>query len=137
MDLKNVLKSNGFRIGLLALAAIISVFLVFTKKSNQNEINSVIPYKNQLIVFVQDGCIHCSHAEEFLNKNKFKDVVVVFHNLKEPKSMNLLFESIERLAIPQENLGTPIFIFNDNYIIGFSQEQENHLTQMIKEKKIK
>ena len=90
---------------------------------------------NELSVFVQDGCIHCKQAEEFLNDNKFDNISVVFYNLKDEYSLNYLFKQVARLDIPQDNLGTPILIFNDEYIIGFGEAQKALLIEAINEKK--
>jgi len=94
---------------------------------------------DQLMVFVQDGCLHCNHAEEFLKANaeKYKDVNIVFYNLKDGKAQTLCYKNILRLNIPQKNLGTPIFIKGDEYIIGFGEKEKSNLERLLSEKKIK
>ncbi|HSQ97986.1 MAG TPA: hypothetical protein VLL98_04685 [Rickettsiales bacterium] len=91
--------------------------------------------QNELLVFVQDGCPHCAHAEDFLNNNKFDGVKVVYHNLNNKTSLGLLFQYIAKLSIPQKDLGTPLFIFNDEYIMGFSEEEKNSLINLITNRK--
>lgn len=92
--------------------------------------------QNELLVFVQDGCPHCAHAEEFLNNNNFDGVDVVYHNLKDSSSLDLLFQYVNKLNIPQANLGTPVFIFNNEYIVGFGEEEKNNLINLLTNKKI-
>ena len=87
--------------------------------------------KDNLLVFVQDGCPHCAHAEDFLNNANIKSVNVVYHNLKNKNSLALLFQNITRLNIPKDQLGTPIFIFNDKYIIGFGEEKKAQILDLI------
>lgn len=94
---------------------------------------------NELMVFVQDGCPHCEHAEQFLsgNNEKSDDVEVVIYNLKDRESLALLFKNISRLNIPQDGLGTPIFIMGDEYIIGFGEDEKSILKQLLMGKKIR
>lgn len=87
--------------------------------------------KDNLLVFVQDGCPHCAHAEDFLNNANIESVNVVYHNLKNKNSLALLFQNITRLNIPKDQLGTPIFIFNDKYIIGFGEEKKAQILDLI------
>lgn len=87
--------------------------------------------KDDLLVFVQDGCPHCAHAEDFLNNTNIESVNIVYHNLKNKNSLALLFQNIARLNIPKDRLGTPIFIFNDKYIIGFGEEEKAQILDLI------
>lgn len=115
--------------------AIIAFFALVKFKSNSKNAESLSNNSNELSVFIQDGCIHCEHAEEFLNNNKFDNINVVYYNLKYNNSVNLLLKEISRLNIPKENLGTPIFVIGDKYIIGFGEEKKQELIDQINEKK--
>lgn len=115
--------------------AIIAFFALVKFKSNSKNAESLSNNSNELSVFVQDGCIHCEHAEEFLNNNKFDNINIVYYNLKDNDSVNLLLKEISRLNIPRENLGTPIFVIGNKYIIGFGEEEKQELIDQINEKK--
>ena len=93
--------------------------------------------KDDLLVFVQDGCPHCAHAEDFLNNTNIESVNIVYHNLKNKNSLALLFQNITRLNIPKDQLGTPIFIFNDKYIIGFGEEEKAQILDLISNENFK
>lgn len=120
----------------LSLFIVFLLFIIISAKEglfhqvkidkNLDEIN-----KNDLLVFVQDGCPHCAHAEDFLNNTNIESVNIVYHNLKNKNSLALLFQNITRLNIPKDQLGTPIFIFNDKYIIGFGEEEKAQILDLI------
>lgn len=119
----------------ISLIIIFCIFLNFKYTSKfKVDLNNNIN-KNELLVFIQDGCVHCEHAENFLNNNKFDNIEVKYYNLKDKNSLNLLFKQISRLNIPKENLGTPIFVIDDKYIIGFGEEEKEMLINIINEKK--
>lgn len=122
----------------ISLIIVFFAFFAFLKFKNNPkfkvDLNNDID-KNELLVFVQDGCIHCEHAEDFLNNNKFDNIEINYYNLKDSNSVNLLFKQISRLNIPKENLGTPIFVIDDKYIIGFGEKEKEMLIDVINEKK--
>lgn len=122
----------------ICIACCFILFLLFLKSQYTSKIklNSASDIKNnELSVFVQDGCIHCEHAENFLNNNKFENINIVFYNLEDNDSLNFLFKQVSRLNIPRDQLGTPIIVFGDKYIIGFGEAEKSRLIEIINEKK--
>ncbi len=140
-NLKTKIKTEPFKYIILLLALLMFISLFFVKNNIRKTDNSRSDQQpsNELMVFVQDGCLHCEHAEEFLaiNAGKYKDINVVFYNLKNRDAQVLLFKNISRLDIPQDGLGTPIFIMGDEYIVGFGENEKSNLIQLLKEKKIR
>lgn len=139
MKLIEKIKSEPFKYSALAVA----ILLFFTILFNEGLLNNAkIDEKvsninqNELLVFIQDGCIHCKHAEDFLANSTFDGIKVVYHNLKDQTSMGLLFQYITKLHISEKGLGTPIFVFNDNYIVGFGEEQKDSLTKLLNNEKL-
>ena len=140
-NIKEDIKTKPLKYQILAILIILFIGLLFTKPiiiDNKNSLKNQ-DTENELMVFIQDGCLHCLHAEQFLNsnKNKFKNIHITYYNLKDSSSQVKLFRNISRLRIPQQGLGTPIFVINDNYIIGFGEQQKSNLVQLLNEKKIK
>ena len=137
--LKEKFKQEKFKYSLIFIMAILFLFLSFREHFSNYFLDKNVEniHKNELSIFVQDGCIHCQHAEEFFNNNKFDNINVVYYNLKDRDSLAFLFKNITRLNIPQSELGTPIFVLDNNYIIGFSEESKNALLNIIKKKKKK
>ena len=122
----------------IAITFAILLFFIFLNSKYNSKINinsNQDVDKNELSVFIQDGCIYCEHAENFLKNNKFDNIKVVFYNLKDNTSLNYLFKQISRLNIPKDNLGTPIFVLDDKYIIGFGEPEKAMLIEIINEKK--
>ena len=140
-NIKEDIKTKPLKYQILAILIILFIGLLFTKPiiiDNKNSLKNQ-DTENELMVFIQDGCLHCLHAEQFLNsnKNKFKNIHITYYNLKDSSSQVKLFRNISRLRIPQQGLGTPIFVINDNYIIDFGEQQKSNLIQLLNEKKIK
>ena len=120
----------------LSLFIVLLLFIIISAKEglfHQVKIDKNLENinKDDLLVFVQDGCPHCAHAEDFLNNISIESVNIVYHNLKNKNSLALLFQNITRLNIPKDQLGTPIFIFNDKYIIGFGEEEKAQILDLI------
>lgn len=135
-DYINSVKKKPMFYVLLFCGILIFCLLLNSYNKLKIEINSIEDINsNELSVFVQDGCIHCKQAEEFLNNNKFDNISVVFYNLKDESSLNYLFKQVARLNIPQDNLGTPILVLDNKYIIGFGEAEKALLIEMINEKK--
>lgn len=140
-NLKAKIRTKYFNYSLLLILIITFVFLFFLKnnirKTKNSELNKTT--NNELMIFVQDGCIHCKHAEEFLSVNidKYKNINFIFYNLKNRESQVLLFKNISKLNIPKENIGTPIFIMDNKYIIGFGEKEKSNLIRLLNEKKIR
>ena len=132
--LKEKFKQEKFKYSLIFIMAILFLFLSFREHFSNYFLDKNVEsiHKNELSIFVQDGCIHCQRAEEFFNNNKFDNINVVYYNLKDRDSVAFLFKNITRLNIPQSELGTPIFVLDNNYIIGFSEESKNALLNLIK-----
>ena len=128
------IKNESFKY--LSLFIVFLLFIIISAKEglfHQVKIDKNLENinKDNLLVFVQDGCPHCAHAEDFLNNANIESVNVVYHNLKNKNSLALLFQNITRLNIPKDQLGTPIFIFNDKYIIGFGEEKKAQILDLI------
>lgn len=139
MKLINRIKNQPvkFIVSLLIVVAIVYLFFIKDvgngKYKNGVENKAVQPV--ELSVFVQDGCYYCEQAEHFLNVNKFKNVNVVYYNLKDKESQIALSRNIAKYKIPQNKLGTPVFFIGDNYIIGFGKTEQEKLVNLINENK--
>ena len=131
---------------LVILLALVYYFgFVVNKNKSNNNISEFKP-SNYIIQFnsnilgekfneVGNETKDCNYEISFLNNNKFDNINVVYYNLKYNNSVNLLLKEISRLNIPKENLGTPIFVIGDKYIIGFGEEKKQELIDQINEKK--
>lgn len=131
MIIKNKIKRQPVKFAVL-VALIVAIFYLFFIKSNFTGKHENNPENTrELAVFVQDGCYYCTEAERFLNSSKFKNVNIVYYNLKDSISVNKLTKNITKLKIPKENLGTPIFIIDDKYIIGFGKREKDNLISIL------
>ena len=143
-SIKDKIKNNTFKHSVIL--ALFLIFIFFTIKPNFSlnpklDVNLEKVHQNELMVFVQDGCGHCREAEKFLDsesiKNKYNNITINYYNLKNNSSINLLFEIANRLNIPISQIGTPTFVMNDNYIIGFSENDKTALIKILSMEEIK
>jgi glutaredoxin len=89
--------------------------------------------KNNLMVFVQDNCKYCIRTEKYLSTNPFNDEVnITYYNLRDKKSVNVLTSYINKLDIPKNLIGTPIFIIGDDYILGFDNNAKKKLKEIVR-----
>lgn len=139
MKLINRIKNQPFKFVASMLIVVAIIYLFFIRDVGNGRYKNVVENKAlqpvELSVFVQDGCYYCEQAEHFLNVNKFKNVNVVYYNLKDRESQIALSRNAAKFKIPQDKLGTPIFFIGDNYIIGFGKDQEEKLLNLINENK--
>lgn len=77
--------------------------------------------KEEIIVFVRNGCQHCKNEEEFLNKfiDTTSDVSLKFYRLENPDDHKIWETFTTRYGISKV---TPITVIGDTYIIGFENE---------------
>lgn len=131
-NIKNKIKTQPFNFAVVLCLLILFAILAF------RETNSPAPKTNklntsQLMVFVQDGCPRCAEAEKFLDsiKSDYPNVKFKFYNLKKNKSVNLLIQNANKFKIPYDQLGTPIFVASDKYILGFDDENTEDVVELI------
>ncbi|GMO62058.1 MAG: hypothetical protein Ta2D_08330 [Rickettsiales bacterium] len=127
-------KKNGFKISILLICFVI--FGAFGFKGHfKNEEKPLIEGVAELEVYVQDGCIHCMNAEEWLKTDPFGDKVnVVYYNLKDRKNVDILLKKADKLGINKNEIGTPIFIIGGDYKMGFSEDIKKTVTNWVNNK---
>ncbi len=75
----------------------------------------------RLHVFFQPDCPHCHRAIEFLTSQR--DIAFDLHDVSTVAGERLLGTVVERLAMPEANLGVPLFVFGRHYLIGFDSAE--------------
>ncbi|MDR3290337.1 MAG: hypothetical protein LBT02_03590 [Rickettsiales bacterium] len=114
-------KKNIFKIAILLVCFL--AFSCFAFKSHfRNEEVKGGNGNIELSVFVQEGCPHCMFAEQWLNTNPFNGAVnVVYYDIrKEQKNVDLLLKKVKEFGIPEDRVGTPVFVIGKDYVLGFS-----------------
>lgn len=123
------------KLNILLIFVLLLIF-IFSKKTttfeenyfNNNDSENI----NQVKIFVQDGCYHCSELEKFLKTIDISKYNIITYNLtKDINCKNLLLKLVNKYNIPLNSIGTPIIFYNNGYTIGF-QNTTNGQTEIIK-----
>jgi glutaredoxin len=75
----------------------------------------------RLHVFFHPDCPHCHDAIAFLKAKP--DVAFVLHDVSTPASEHLLSMVAAQHGIAEAELGVPLFVFGDHYLIGFESAE--------------
>lgn len=136
MKILENIKNNKFKSILIFALFIIFIFNLghlYLKVDNRNvEFDGVN-------VFVQDGCIHCKNLEKYIdnleNKNEYD---FKFYDITTQYGFSILTKFLQKNNINLSQIGTPIVIVNDNYMIGFdeSKEGEQKFLDLINNKQV-
>ena len=89
---------------------------------------------SDIVIFSQKGCPHCVHAMAFINgelKKTFPDISVAEYDINENRHNYELFAHTARRFQLGDRIGTPLIVVGDNYIMGWTTENQNKLTQFI------
>jgi len=91
---------------------------------------------NRIYVFSQPGCIHCVNARNYMSLY-YKDYDIKEMNIREGSNMEHMLRYARRYKIPQQDLGTPLIIMGNNYIMGWGSEQQKDFNRYAKDFKPK
>jgi glutaredoxin len=75
----------------------------------------------RLHVFFQPDCQHCHRAIEFLKTQP--DIAYDLHDVSTIVGERLLETVVKELAIAETNLGVPLFVYGQRYLIGFDSAE--------------
>lgn len=98
------------------------------------------PKQEVFYFFYSETCPHCHDAMPFVEKLEKENPDIQFKRLevsKDELNLALFNKKVEKLQI--KNVGIPLFIFNDKYVIGFkagkSEEKIMALLRGVKNQK--
>ncbi len=112
-------------IGLLVLALCVFVGLELKAAKIDSEIAN-----NKIYFFYSDYCPHCHHAQDYINK-KYPDLQMEKINVQTPDGYKLLFKAAKKYNLGQM-VGTPLFAFGDDYMMGWSEAYEKKFDTLVK-----
>ena len=87
---------------------------------------------NRIYVFSQPGCQHCEHAMAYLSRY-YKDYDIKEMNIREGSNMSYMLRYARKYKISEANLGTPLIIMGDNYVMGWGSEQMKEFNRYAKD----
>lgn len=108
-----------FRI-VLALA-LVAVFVALQLGSAGTPPDAGSLADSRLHVFFQPDCPHCHNAIAFLKTRP--EIAVALHDISTAPGEHQLRKVAEALQIGEANLGVPLFVFGNRYLIGFDSPE--------------
>ena len=106
----------------LSIALILTVFLSACQEKKTT---------NRIYVFSQPGCIHCEHAKSYMNRY-YANYDIKDMNIREGNNMGYMLRYARKYKISEQNLGTPLIIMGDNYVMGWGTEQQRDFNRYVK-----
>lgn len=110
----------------LILLGVVSFVLAFTFGK--------MSFADEIYLFWQEGCSHCHRAIEFIDK-KYPNLSVKKMDLADEKSRIKLIEIAKKYQLANQ-IGTPLFVIDDEVMMGWSKEVQEKFVQKA-EKKLK
>ena len=133
--LENI-KNNRFKSSLIFILLLVFAFNLSNLYLNVD--NKSVEFDG-VSVFIQPGCIHCKHLEEYINSMENKDKYnFKFYNITTQYGFSVLSKFLQKNNIKLSQIGTPITIVNDKYMIGFvnSDEGKEEFLNLINNEKV-
>lgn len=106
----------------LSIALILTVFLSACQEKKTT---------NRIYVFSQPGCVHCEHAKSYMNRY-YANYDIKDMNIREGNNMGYMLRYARKYKISEQNLGTPLIIMGDNYVMGWGTEQQRDFNRYVK-----
>ncbi len=100
--------------------------LILSGCTTENNNNS-----NTIYVFSQPGCGHCIDAHNYFT-TYYKNYDIQELNVREANNYSKMMNYAKKFKIPQNSLGTPFIVFQDEYIMGWGNEQIKKFNKLIK-----
>ena len=110
---------GAFRIILAGLLLAVFAALQFAAPAPQSDAAGLDDAR--LHVFFQPDCPHCHEAIAFLRTRP--EVPAAFHDVSTPPGRELFRTAVTALKIDAAELGVPLFVFRDRYLVGFDKPQ--------------
>ncbi len=115
----------------ILLCGLVVLFVWFFSKATQavavDEIRD-----DEIYVFVQKGCRHCTAAEEFLKK-KYPDLKVQIRDISETNNRMMFFGCGAKFGLNRSSMGTPLFCMGKNHILGWSYDNEKAFNEYVRD----
>jgi len=121
------IKENKFRAIFIALLILSFVIILEGGKvaTPTTETAQTQELKKEAHVFFLPTCPHC-HAEfAFLDKIKIRypDIKIIKHDVSDSKEVVLMMDYANKFGLDPNYLGTPFLIYNNEYIVGFGNDE--------------
>lgn len=98
---------------LMSILMVTTIFLFANKLEAKTD---------EIYVFSQPGCGHCDNARLYMQRY-YKDYPIKEINIRQGNNMGLLLGYAKKFNVPQNELGTPFIVLDNEYVMGWGEEQ--------------
>lgn len=84
--------------------------------------------KNKIYFFTHNGCPYCEMAESYIAQN-MPNAAIETVSIDRPGGMFLFRKCAQKFKLGS-NVGTPLFCIGDEYIMGWSEDNQQRLVEL-------
>lgn len=85
----------------------------------------------EVLFFTKNMCPYCNHAAAYLS-TQYPDVSVSFIDIETSDGWERFLETVDALQLNTQRLGTPLIVVGQQYILGWSPDEEKKLDDLLK-----
>ncbi len=85
---------------------------------------------DKIYFFTHNGCPYCETAEEYIAQN-MADAAIETVSIDKPGGMFLFRKCVQKFKLGRE-VGTPLFCMGDDYLMGWSEENQKRFAELRK-----
>ena len=85
---------------------------------------------DKVYFFFSNTCPHCHHALEYINA-KYPNLEMAMVNVGNPEGLRMLAQAAKDFEMG-DSVGTPLMVFGDNYLMGWSVEYEPRFDEYVR-----
>lgn len=86
--------------------------------------------RDKIYFFTHNGCPYCEMAEEYI-ANNMQNTAIELVSIDKPGGMYLFSKCVQKFKLGRE-VGTPLFCMGDDYLMGWSEENQRKFVEMSK-----
>jgi len=116
------------RLSIFQTALIISllsvfIYLLLSPAHEKSSSKSVAIKSNVLYIFYHLECIHCRNSIDFFKKQSIKNIQIEYFDITSITGKQKLGDIISQSKFNIQQLGVPLFVYNNEYRIGFDNPE--------------
>lgn len=81
--------------------------------------------------FYQERCPHCHHSRDYI-KEKYPNLKVEYRDIAVQANWPDFMECAKKFNVPEDQLGTPLICMGKNFILGWSEKDQNNFDKYVK-----
>ena len=110
------------------ISALLSFLILTMSTASAEDLDN-----NKIYNFYQPGCPHCQQALKDIKENYPGLHMEMIDVTASPYAHNMFVKCIRKFHIGRDDIGTPLFCMGDNYVMGWTTEQQLRFDVYVKD----